>query len=248
MPPITCFAAGASIELLSTTANGGTGTINLTGNALGQAIVGNNGSNNLVGGGGDDALVGLGGNDVMYVDFTDTVFEDVGGGNDQVLAFTSFMLTAGAEIELLATTNNAGTANLNLTGNEFGQAVVGNAGGNVLDGKGGLDALVGLGGADAFTFTTALGAGNVDQVVDMTVGLDKIYLDNAIFAVLADGALAAGAFRTDTAAADADDRIIYNSATGALFYDADGNGAGAAVQFATLSTGLALAAGDFFVI
>ena len=82
----------------------------------------------------------------------------------------------------------------------------------------------------------------------MTVGLDKIYLDNAVFGVLADGALAAGAFRSGTAAADADDRIIYNSATGALFYDADGNGAGAAVQFATLSTGLALSASDFLVI
>ena len=111
--------------------------------------------------------------------------------------FTSFVLTAGAEVELIATSNNAGTANDNLTGNEFGQAVVGNAGGNVLDGKGGLDALVGLGGADAFTFTTALGAGNVDQMIDMTPGLDKIYLDNAIFATLADGALAAGAFRTE---------------------------------------------------
>ena len=115
--------------------------------------------------------------------------------------------------------------------------MVGNAGGNVLDGKGGLDALVGLGGADAFAFSRALGAGNIDQVIDMTPGLDKIYLDNAIFATLADGALAAGAFRTGAAAADADDRIIYNSATGALFYDADGNGAGAAIQFATLSRG-----------
>ena len=50
-----------------------------------------------------------------------------------------------------------------------------------------------MGGADAFTFTGALGPGNIDQVIDMTVGVDKIYLDNAIFATLADGALAAGA-------------------------------------------------------
>ena len=38
------------------------------------------------------------------------------------------------------------------------------------------------------------------------------------------------------------------AATGQLFYDADGNGAGAAVQFATLATGLALTASDFQVI
>jgi serralysin len=31
-------------------------------------------------------------------------------------------------------------------------------------------------------------------------------------------------------------------------FDADGNGAGAAVQFATLAAGLAMAAGEFVVI
>lgn len=42
--------------------------------------------------------------------------------------------------------------------------------------------------------------------------------------------------------------IIYNGATGALFYDADGNSAGAAVQFAALSSGLALTSNKFFIV
>jgi serralysin len=60
--------------------------------------------------------------------------------------------------------------------------------------------------------------------------------------------LAAGAFVTGSTAADADDRIVYNNATGALIYDANGNAAGSATQFATLATGLALGSGNFTIV
>ena len=62
------------------------------------------------------------------------------------------------------------------------------------------------------------------------------------------GALNANAFVTGTAALDADDRILYDVSTGKLYFDADGNGAGGAVQFAILSGSPALNAGDFMVI
>ncbi|HEY5713626.1 MAG TPA: hypothetical protein VIT38_17150, partial [Allosphingosinicella sp.] len=115
-------------------------------------------------------------------------------------------------------------------------------------GFGGNDSLNGGPGADMFVFNSALGAGNVDAIADFTVGSDKIMLDDAIFTGLALGALPAGAFRSGASAADADDRIIYNPATGALFFDPDGNGGAVGVQFATLATGLAMTAGDFLVI
>jgi serralysin len=60
--------------------------------------------------------------------------------------------------------------------------------------------------------------------------------------------LNANAFVSGAAAADANDRIIYNAATGQLFYDADGNGAGAAVLFATLDGKPPVTAADFLVI
>jgi serralysin len=60
--------------------------------------------------------------------------------------------------------------------------------------------------------------------------------------------LSSGAFANGTAAQDADDRIIYNQATGELWFDADGNGAGAAVQFALLAAGTTLTASDIVVI
>ena len=62
------------------------------------------------------------------------------------------------------------------------------------------------------------------------------------------GALAPGAFVIGTAAGDADDRIIYNSTTGQLYFDADGSGAGAAVLFAILQGAPAITASDFTVI
>ena len=51
-----------------------------------------------------------------------------------------------------------------------------------------------------------------------------------------------------TAAQDANDRIIYDSNTGTLLYDSDGDGGTAAIQFATVSTGLALTNLDFLVV
>ena len=52
----------------------------------------------------------------------------------------------------------------------------------------------------------------------------------------------------DSNVADSNDFIVYNTVTGALLYDADGNGAVAAVQIATLAGGLALTNADFVVI
>jgi Ca2+-binding RTX toxin-like protein len=125
----------------------------------------------------------------------------------------------------------------------------GNAGANVLDGGAGSDVLNGFGGADTFAFTTALGAGNADLIADYSAVDDTIALDDAIFTQIGGpGALNANAFFVGSAAHDADDRIIYNSATGQLFYDADGTGGGAAVLFATLIGAPALTVSDFTVI
>ena len=50
------------------------------------------------------------------------------------------------------------------------------------------------------------------------------------------------------AAVDANDFVIYDDNTGALYYDADGSGAGAAIQIAAMGAGLALTHADIVVI
>jgi len=245
------LAAGQSIEILSAVSNSATNAMDLTGNELANTIYGNNGVNNLRGGGGaGDVLVGFGGNDVYYITAgSEAVVEAAGGGNDVVYTGVSYALAAGQEIEILSAVSNGATNAMDLTGNALGNAIYANNGVNILNGGAGSDVLFGYGGADSFAFTTALGAGNVDTIADFAPGSDRILLDDAVFtAIGSPGALNANAFFAGTAAHDADDRIIYDSATGNLFYDADGNGAGAAVLFANLSTHPVIAASDFTVI
>ena len=124
----------------------------------------------------------------------------------------------------------------------------GNNGVNVLNGGLGADAMVGFGGADIFQFTTALGGGNVDALADFLSGTDKIALDDAIFDQLVAGALPASVFTTGAAATNEDHRIIYDSTTGYLYYDADGTGVIAQVAFAQLTGHPPLVASDFTVI
>jgi hypothetical protein len=259
--------ASTHVEILEAITLGETTALNLVGNDIANLIIGNAGANLLSGAGGDDVLIALGGDDLLiggagndtmhggtgndsyYVqDSNDTVTELAGQGADRVATSASYTLAAGSSVETLeAITQSASTA-MDLTGNELANLILGNAGVNVLDGKDGIDVLVGLGGADTFVFSTALGAGNVDTIHGFESGSDTIALDDSVFAGLAPGALGAGAFVVGSSAQDADDRIIYDSASGALYFDADGNGAGAAVQFATLNLHPALAASDFTVI
>jgi Ca2+-binding RTX toxin-like protein len=239
---------GNQIETLSTVFHQGTTAINLGGNDYDNTLIGNYGANYLNGNGGVDVMIGLNGNDTYVVENALDVVEEVaGGGSDVLFSFVSYVLAAGQEVETVSTAVQSGTAALALTGNEYAQTIIGNAGANLLDGKGGNDTLYGLGGADTFAFTTTLGAGNVDTVADFVAGTDRIGLDDAIFTAIG-ATLNASAFVIGTAAGDADDRIVYNSATGALLYDADGSGAGAAIQFATLTPGLTLTASDFALI
>jgi VCBS repeat-containing protein len=231
--------AGQEVETLSTSFHAGTASIGLTGNNLSNTLIGNYGNNLLTAGlGGADRLIGLQGHDTYRVwNSGDTVVEAVGEGNDRVEAFTSYTLTSGQEIEELIAGDINAQNPLALTGNEFGQFILGNAGRNLIDGKGGNDTLQGGFGIDTFAFTTALGANNIDHLTSFSVAEDEILLSSAIFTGIAPGRVAASQIAYGPAATTADQRIVYDPATGNLYYDADGCGGGAAQQFGRLDPG-----------
>jgi Ca2+-binding RTX toxin-like protein len=145
-----------------------------------------------------------------------------------------------------------------LDGSEFGERIFAGGGNDILNGMGGNDVLVGGSGRDImsggvgldqFVFGTKLGKTEIDTIKDFSVVDDSIILDDAIFSSLGGlGNLTTGEFNLGTKATQLDDRIIYNSNTGALIYDFNGSASGGGVQFASVSAGLALTNLDFIII
>ncbi|CAM3857650.1 M10 family metallopeptidase C-terminal domain-containing protein [Phaeobacter inhibens] len=127
----------------------------------------------------------------------------------------------------------------------------GGRGNDLLDGGLMADTLIGGKGDDFFRFSTELGADNIDEIRDFDAASDTILLDSAIFSEAGEiGVLDFGAFHSSASgtALDGADRIVYNTDSGALSYDADGLGGVDAIQFAQLQTGLQLGADDFVII
>jgi Ca2+-binding RTX toxin-like protein len=141
-----------------------------------------------------------------------------------------------------------------LRGSFVAERFEGRGGNDTLLGGGGNDTLIGEGGNDMFLFASTAGSGNVGLVVDFLSATDKLGFENAIFTALGGpGNFTAGDARFAmgagfTSGRDASDRIVYNTSTGALYYDADGSGAGTAVQVATLQGIPTVTATDITVI
>ncbi|OAP36400.1 calcium-binding protein [Sinorhizobium glycinis] len=138
-----------------------------------------------------------------------------------------------------------------LTGSSVANWLRADGGNDFLAGGLGNDTLIGGGGKDTFLFNTTLNAsGNVDVIEDYSAVDDTIRLENAIFTkIIGIGTLTAAQFVKNTSgtAADASDRIIYETDTGMLFYDSNGNASGGRIHFATIDPNLTLTAADFFI-
>ncbi len=243
------------------------GNDTLNGDDGNDLLHGDNGSDRLNGGNGDDILyagvfendadflAGGAGNDTYYVAaLNDAVTELAAQGSDTIIASFTYSLAALANVERLTL---SGSAAINATGNTAGNVLIGNSGSNVISGGLSKDTLTGGGGNDFFVFNTALNATtNRDTITDFANAVgnnDTIRLENAIFKMLGSAnnvALNSAFFKANATgvATDSNDHIIYNTTTGALFYDTNGNTAGGVTQFATITGRPTLTAADFFVI
>ena len=246
----------------------GTMAINGTGNDLNNHIHGNSRKNTLTGLDGNDVLDGHGGGDTLdggkgddtyYARGNETFIEAAGNGFDTIITQTkSVVLAANAEIELIKTTNAGGGYAINLTGSDFGQTLIGNGVANTLDGGGGDDVLLGWAGSDtlygrsgADTFVLSeLSSSSFDTIADFNSSDgDTIGLRNTIYHLLPfiEGELQASAFRANGTglAEDADDRLIYNTTSGELFFDSDGTGSFSSYKLAVLTGIPTLTAASF---
>ena len=240
---------------------GGTGADALNGTDESDLLSGGPGSDTLSGGAGDDSLFGGSGNDVLV----GGAGADVLNGGDGIDRVSYAGSAAGVQVDLRTGKGSGGDAEGDrlisierVTGSSYADRLTGNAEDNVLSGgagndtlSGGLgkDVLTGGAGADVFVFDTALGGRNIDRITDFTVEEDTIFLDHLIFTGLAEGQLSASAFTSGETgiATETSHRIIYETGTGRLYFDADGSGSGSGVHFATMTANLELTAFDFFV-
>ncbi|WP_193200324.1 DUF4347 domain-containing protein [Nostoc sp. MG11] len=200
---------------------------------------------------------------------------DFNNDGQQDLAVTDFRNNL---VPVLLNTTIIGTANNNeLVGTDDGEVIYGYGGNDILLGRGGNDSLVGGAGndtltgsigSDQFVFNSRRQFATSDLGVDTIINFsstegDKILLDKTTFTALtsAAGSLAANDFATvnlDVLGVDLVNNllngtntaaIIYNTATGDLFYNQNGllPGFGGGGQFATLTGSPTVTPSDFVV-
>jgi Ca2+-binding RTX toxin-like protein len=250
----------------SETVNGTSGDDHINAGAGNDSVNGGEGNDILDGGIGNDRLAGGPGDDTYIVDSSrDVAIENAGQGQDTIKSSVNYTLTVNIEnITLTGNANIDGTGN-NLdnviTGNsgnnllkglDGNDTLIGSAGNDTLMGGKGNDILTGGDGSDSFLF----GSGaifnssdfGVDNISDFTKGSDKIILSKTSFNALVStvgNSLQAAEFATINEAANelalvgsSNAKIVYNLATGNLFYNQNGasNGLGNGALFVTLNS------------
>lgn len=235
-------------ELGSDTLAGGYGSDYVNGGD-GNDIITDEGYGNdtLLGGAGDDDISG----DNYETSGTSTRITIRGGlGNDKLYGYEG-MIYGGDGRDLIVGTYTGiygGAGDDNIIGDD--SSVFGDAGNDTIDGNG--STFYGGAGNDVIEAgDVAVGFLRSDEGVDTINNFDpydNLYIKASGFGGgLQPGDLAQDQFVLGTAARDREDRFIYNSNNGNLFYDPDGTGSASKVQLATLTEAPVMSASDIEV-
>jgi Ca2+-binding RTX toxin-like protein len=243
------------------------GIKNAIGSAHNDRLYGTDGDNVLTPGTGSDIVYGLGGIDTIdYASAIGAVFLDLAASTVRETSYIGDAPVA-ATATALSTDNIIGIENA--IGTAYGDRLYGTSAANRFDGGAGDDIiyaldgddiLVGADGADSLiggrgADTLAGGAGadrfyftGIDQggdiIADFEVGIDEVWLASGAFggsAVLISGAGTPDLLLAGTSTAS----MVYDTESGAIYFDADGAGAAATIHLATLTGAPTLTSDDF---
>jgi Ca2+-binding RTX toxin-like protein len=214
----------------------------LIGTSAGDTLTGNTGDNILRGGGGNDILDGAGGTGDLLdlsdatagitINFSQGVSQSATATGIGTDTYSNFEGVIGSAFN---DTINGSAENDILRGGGGNDTINGGAGNDRIVGGTGADNLTGGIGNDTFVFDAPLNA--VDTITDFEAnGNDRLELSGSIFTAIG-GTLDAGEFVSNSGglAGDANDFLLFDSDTGNLYYDADGNGAGQRILIANVT-------------
>jgi VCBS repeat-containing protein len=196
---------------------------------------------------------------VFTVNNINTAFQVIGGPGADTLVFTNVALSPEQRDALFANsievirdpTGFYGDAGDNtIVGTSGNDTIRGGAGADTLNGGLGNDTLIGEPGADGFVYQAP--NEGVDTIVDLTPGEDLLVIHASGFG----GGLVAGALAADRLVAaagpaptEAHGQFLYDTDTGALYWDADGTGTDESpIQLADLTGAPLLSANDFSLV
>ncbi len=226
-----------------------------------DSLNGGLGNDTLDGGNGDDALFGGEGNDQIKDLLGDNYINDTigkatintGDGNDFIeTGDGNDKITAGNGDDYIIANNgndiiSAGNGNNLINAGSGNDKISCGNGNDLLIGGAGADKLTGGNGSDLFIFDN-LAINGFDTISDFSNENDSLIFDGTIFTALAASLspdnLVVG---PKAKALDSNDYLIFDTKGNKLFYDADGNGAAAAIQIAKLVGVSNLDIGDLFV-
>ena len=193
-------------------------------------------------------------NAIQQVKFDDGTTWDVTTLKNKVFAGTSAADNTSGTSAADVINGQAGADSLygrdgndNLNGGADNDSLYGENGNDTLDGGAGNDYLSGGTGNDSIRFSSL--TNGVDTLADFTSGADVIQLSASAFGLTAGASVALSSSSSTPAATGTSSQFLYNTSTGALYFDQDGVGSAyGSIQIATLTGQKTLSASDFQVV